>query len=122
MACACQAAAVEPDPVFADHYAACSEVARERMQQIEALVRSIVPDVTAAIAYGIPTFRRGGKNFVHWAGYDTHVGFYPGEKTIAAFAAEFGARKHARGSVQLPHVEPFPEDLVERMVRYRLTV
>jgi uncharacterized protein YdhG (YjbR/CyaY superfamily) len=113
---------VTSDPLFAAHYATCSAVAVERMQQIEALVREIVPDVVPAIAYGIPTFKREGRNFVHWAGYDRHVGFYPGERTIAAFADAFGGRKHARGSVQFPHSEPMPLDLIESMVRFRLTV
>ncbi len=113
---------MDSDPVFAEHYAACTDIAVERMQQIEALARSIAPDVTPAIAYGIPTFKRGGKNFVHWAGYAKHVGLYPGDRTIAAFDEEFGSRKWARGSVQFPHTEPLPLDLIERMIRYRLTV
>lgn len=110
------------DEVFADHYAAQGELAVERLQQIEQLVRSIVPDVTAAIAYGIPTFKLKGKNFVHWAGFDKHVGFYPTPPVIERFADEFGERTWAKGSVQFPHIEPLPLDLIERMIRYRLEV
>ncbi len=110
------------DQVFAESYAAVDEVARERLEQIESLVRSIAPDVTAAISYGIPTFKRKGKNFVHWAGFARHVGFYPGPATIEHFAAEFGGRTWAKGSVQFPHDEPLPMELIERMVRYRLTL
>lgn len=110
------------DPAFAEYYAAQDDVARARLEQIEELVRSIVPDVTPAMAYGMPTFRRRGKNLVHWGGFPHHVGFYPQPATIAAFTAEFGGRTWAKGSVQFPHDEPLPLDLIERMVRFRLTV
>ncbi|MBK6869853.1 MAG: DUF1801 domain-containing protein [Kineosporiaceae bacterium] len=108
------------DEVFADHYAPLGEFTVGRLTQIEELVRSIVPDVTAVIAYGIPTFRLKGKNFVHWAGFDKHVGFYPTPPVIEHFADEFGDRTWAKGSVQFPHTEPLPLDLIERMIRYRL--
>jgi len=110
------------DPVFAEHYAAQSEATAARLEQIEELVRSIAPDVTPAVVYGMPTFRHGGKNLVHWAGFAHHVGFYPQPATIAAFSGEFGHRTWAKGSVQFPHDEPLPLDLIERMVRFRLTV
>ena len=109
-------------PEFAEHYAACSPEVVARLQQIEDLVHSLVPDLVSKIAYGIPTVTLRGKNFVHWAGYESHVGFYPGPATVAEFVPRFGTRKHAKGSVQFPNDEPLPLDLIEAMVRHRLTV
>ena len=63
---------------------------QEKLNQLREAILEIIPDATEKIAYGIPTFFLKG-NVVHFAGYKSHIGFYPGADGIAAFAAELGA-------------------------------
>jgi uncharacterized protein YdhG (YjbR/CyaY superfamily) len=72
------------------------------------------------MAYGIPTFQRNGKNFIHYAGYSKHIGLYPGAKGIAAFAAEFEKRgyKYSKGAVQFSLKEALPLDLIQDILTY----
>lgn len=90
-----------------------------RLAQIRAAVRAAAPDATEKISYRMPTFYQNG-NLVHFAGYAHHIGFYPAPRAIAAFAEELSAYKGAKGSVQFPHDQPLPLDLVGRITAYRV--
>jgi len=71
------------------------------------------------MSYGIPTFYLNG-NLVHFAGFSSHIGFYPTPSGINAFKDELSTYKWARGSVQFPIDEPLPLDLISRMVKFRV--
>ena len=59
-------------------------------------------------------------NLVHFAGYQHHIGFYPGAAGIEAFKDELSVYKNAKGSVQFPLDQPMPLELITRMVKYRV--
>jgi len=91
----------------------------KRLDAMRATIREHAPDAEERISYRIPTFYQGG-NLVHFAGFANHVGFYPGPTGIAAFAKELSRFNGAKGSVQFPHDEPLPLDLVAKIVRFRV--
>lgn len=89
-----------------------------KLTQMRDTILEIIPEATEKIAYGIPTFFLNG-NVVHFAGYKSHIGFYPGADGIEAFAAELGAYKLSKGTVQFPLDQPLPLELVRRITTYR---
>ena len=91
----------------------------KRLAAMRSTIRKHAPDSEERISYRIPTFYQGG-NLVHFAAFENHVGFYPGPSGIAAFANELSQFKGAKGSVQFPHDEPLPLDLVAKVVRFRV--
>ena len=91
----------------------------KRLSAMRATIRAQAPLATERIGYGIPTFYLNG-NLVHFAGFAQHVGFYPGPTGIAAFAAALKRYKQGKGSVQFPHNEPLPLELVGRIVQFRV--
>ncbi len=93
---------------------------RKVLEEVRALIKATAPDATEVMSYAIPTFNLNGRHLVHFAGYERHVGFYPGASGIAAFEAELVAYKHAKGSVQFPFDQPIPADLIRRMVEFRV--
>ena len=93
---------------------------RRALERMRALIRSVAPDATETISYAIPTFDLGRHHLVHFAGFAKHIGFYPGSSGIEAFKEELKAYKSAKGSVQFPLDQPLPEDLVRRMVEFRV--
>jgi uncharacterized protein YdhG (YjbR/CyaY superfamily) len=99
------------------------EAARPVLERLRTLVHQAAPaDVVEVVSYGIPTLDLAGKHLVHYAGYARHVGLYPGADGIAAFQDELAGYKSAKGSVQFPLDQPLPEDLIRRIVEFRVDV
>lgn len=90
------------------------------LQEVRALIKASAPDAIEKISYAIPTFDLNGRHLVHFAGYEKHIGFYPGSSGIAAFKEELRPYKSAKGSVQFPLGQPVPRDLIRRIVAFRV--
>lgn len=93
---------------------------QERLQEVRSIIQASAPGATETISYAIPTFDLNKKHLVHFAGYASHIGFYPTPSGIAAFEEELGAYQRAKGSVQFPLSQPMPLDLIRRIVEYRV--
>lgn len=89
------------------------------LKRIRATVRKAAPDAEETINYGIPTFTLKG-NLVHFAGFKTHVGFYPTPSGIEKFKKELSAYETAKGSVKFPLDQPIPYELIEKIVKFRV--
>lgn len=92
---------------------------RERLLAIRSLIRSLVPDATEAIKYGMPTFIYYG-NLIHYAAFTHHIGIYPLPNVIEVFKDALKGYRQGKGSIQFPHEAPLPLDLIERIVRFRV--
>ncbi len=95
-----------------------SEVGK-KLKEMREIIRSEASDATEKISYQMPTFYLKG-NLVHFAAFSNHIGFYPTPSGIEAFKDEFGKFKYSKGAVQFPLNEPLPEDLIRRIVRFRV--
>ena len=89
------------------------------LQRVRKTIKKAAPGAEEIINYGIPTFTLHG-NLVHYAGYKSHIGFYPTPSAIKAFEKELAVYKGAKGSVQFPLNEPMPLSLVTQMVEFRV--
>lgn len=107
------------EPSIDSYLAHFSGRTRELLDEIRGIIGSEAPQAREKISYQMPTYDLFG-NLVHFAGYKAHIGFYPGANGIAAFKAEIDAYKNAKGSVQFPLDKPLPEDLIRRIVRFRV--
>lgn len=92
---------------------------QEILQKIRSLIHETAPQAQEAMKYAIPTFTLNG-NLVHFAAFQSHIGFYPTPSGIEKFKQELSAYKGAKGSVQFPLSQPMPYDLMRRMVEFRL--
>ncbi len=109
----------EEEPRDIDEYiAAFPEDIRERLEQVRATIRKAAPEAEESIKYRMPTFVLNG-NLVHFAAFKNHIGFYPAPQGIEEFKDELSAYKGAKGSVQFPHDQPIPFDLISRIVKFR---
>lgn len=108
-------------PNNADEYiAAYPADVQKRLQQIREAIKKAVPQAQEVISYAMPAYKVNSV-LVYFAGWDKHIGFYPGAGAIAHFKDELSAYKGAKGSVQFPLDEPLPVDLINRIVAYRVT-
>jgi uncharacterized protein YdhG (YjbR/CyaY superfamily) len=93
---------------------------RRVLGEVREAIRATAPGATETISYAIPTFDLNGRHLVHFAGFKSHVGFYPTSSGIAAFQDELDSYKSSKGSVQFPLDRPMPFDLIRRIVRFRV--
>jgi uncharacterized protein YdhG (YjbR/CyaY superfamily) len=92
---------------------------RKLLRQLRALVKKLAPKAEERISYGIPGYFQDGM-LVYFAGYNKHIGFYPGAAAIADFKKELSGYKLSKGTVQFPVDAPLPVSLITRMVKFRI--
>jgi uncharacterized protein YdhG (YjbR/CyaY superfamily) len=107
-------------PNNADEYIAAYPAAvQARLQEIRGVIKQAVPQAREVISYGMPAYKINSV-LVYFAGWEKHIGFYPGAGAIAHFKKELSVFKGAKGSVQFPLDEPLPVDIINRVVAYRI--
>jgi uncharacterized protein YdhG (YjbR/CyaY superfamily) len=92
---------------------------QKHLKQVKETIQKTAPKAEEAITYGIPTFKLHG-NLVHFAGYQYHVGFYPGASGIREFQKDFSNYKTSKGTVQFPNDQPMPLKLIAKIVKFRV--
>jgi uncharacterized protein YdhG (YjbR/CyaY superfamily) len=104
---------------IAEYIAGFPKPIQEILQQLRAVVREAAPEAEECISYGMPAFRQGGI-LVYFAAFKSHIGFYPTASGIEKFQEELAPYRWAKGSVQFPLDQPLPDDLIRRMVQFRV--
>ena len=89
---------------------------QERLQKVRAAIKKAAPKAEEKIAYLIPTFVLNG-NLIHFAGYNNHIGLYPGSRPIEEFKDELTKYRISKGTVQLPLDKPLPVGLIGRITK-----
>ena len=89
------------------------------LQEVRQTIKKAAPQASEKIGYGIPTFFLNG-NLVHFAGYKSHIGFYPGSGAVEQFKEEFSAYEQSKGTVRFPLDKPVPFDLIRRVTEVRV--
>ena len=79
------------------------------------------PGANEVISYRMPAYEQNGM-LVYFAGYKSHIGFYPTGEGISAFSKEIAAYKSSKGAVQFPLDKPLPVSLISKMVKHRVQV
>lgn len=97
-----------------------SDTTQVILENIRQKIHGSAPGAKEKISYGIPTFTLNGKNLVHFAAYENHIGFYPGPEAIRYFAAKLGPYEIAKGTVRFPIDKPIPLDLIQKIIKYRV--
>lgn len=108
----------EKGSVINEYIAGFAPHIQEKLAEMRRIIREAAPDAKEKLSYKIPTFDLFG-NLVHFAGYDRHIGFYPGSKGIEVFRQELSEYKGAKGSVQFPLDQPLPAKLIRKIVLFR---
>ena len=93
---------------------------QSRLKKVRQTIRKAAPQAVEAISYQMPTFKLNGRNLVHFAGYKSHIGFYPVPSGVAAFKKELSRFVQGKGSVQFPLDQPLPYELVGKIVAFRV--
>ncbi len=93
------------------------QIALERVRKI---IKNTVPEAVEFISYKMPAYHFHGM-IGGFAAFKNHCSFFPwNAQTIIDFAAELKEFKTSAGTVQFTPDKPLPEELLQKILRYRV--
>ncbi|OSZ79143.1 hypothetical protein CAP35_13080 [Chitinophagaceae bacterium IBVUCB1] len=92
--------------------------AAERVAEMRAILSALLPHADEVISYNMPACKLNGKVVVYYAAYKAHIGLYPHNEPIEAYAAELAKYKTSKGAIQFPLDKPLPKVLIRKIVRH----
>jgi uncharacterized protein YdhG (YjbR/CyaY superfamily) len=108
-------------PATIDEYIeAAPPEARSHLRQFYQILKSVAPDGTEAIKWGVPVFWERRILF-GFAAYKAHLSFATGPAATKRFSKELAKYKTGKGTMQIPYDQPLPEDLVRKIAAYCIT-
>ena len=102
-----------------EYIARFPENIQEILNKMRKVIKETAPDAREAITYRIPTFKLNG-NLVHFAGFKSHIGFYPTPSGISAFEKELAVFNTSKGAIRFALDKPIPYDLVKKITKFRV--
>jgi uncharacterized protein YdhG (YjbR/CyaY superfamily) len=97
-----------------EYLASFPKETRVVLEQVRATIRTVLPDATEVISYGIPTFELDGHPVVYFAGWKHHVSLYPVPAGDAAYGEAAASYLSGKGTLRFPLARAIPFDLVAR--------
>lgn len=93
---------------------------RDRLQRIRNLIHAAAPQAEESLAYGMPAYKFNKKPLVYFGGFKNHIGLYALPSGHAYFKSKLLPYKQGKGSVQFPHEQPLPLELIQEIIHYRI--
>lgn len=97
------------------------ENVQEILQSIRKLIKDYAPSADEHFAYGMPAYKLNKKPLVYFAAFKNHIGFYATPSGHSKFQEELSKYKQGKGSVQFMLDKPIPYQLIERIIKFRVT-
>lgn len=91
-----------------------------RIDRVRDVVVDSAPKADEALSYGMIGWKLRGRPLIYVGGFSKHTGLYATPSGHEAFTSEFAPYTQGKGSVQFPLDEPFPIDLIRRVIEYRV--
>lgn len=91
------------------------------LQSLRVTINKAIPGAEEVIRYGMPTFRLNDENLVYFAGYKTHIGFYPTPSAIVKFEKELSGYSTSKGCVRFPVNKQPPLVLIAKIAKFRVS-
>ena len=95
---------------------------QEKLNILRQLFFEVLPDTEESIRYKMPAFKVG-KNYLYFAAYKKHIGFYPvyGFTEIEDNISEYRAKK-TKDSLHFMLDKPLPVELIKDIIQLKSKV
>lgn len=92
---------------------------QEKLHALRQLFFEVLPDTKECIRYKMPAFKVG-KDYLYFAAYKKHIGFYPvyGLIAIEDKVSEYRA-KNTKDSLHFLFDSPLPIDLIKNIIKLK---
>jgi uncharacterized protein YdhG (YjbR/CyaY superfamily) len=90
---------------------------RPALDALRATIKSIAPEATETISYGMPAFKLNGRFFASYSDFKNHVSLFPASGAVrATLGEEIKPYFSGKGTLRFPLDKPIPTELVARIV------
>ncbi|MGX5715168.1 iron chaperone [Arthrobacter sp. MAHUQ-56] len=104
-----------------DAIAAVPEPDRGCLQRVVEIARSVAPDATEGMSYGMPALKVDGKPLLAAVAAARHLSVFPfSAAVVEAVAPKLEGYSLSKGTIRFMADQPLPEDVVQDIVRLRL--
>lgn len=90
------------------------------LEKARQVIRAAAPEAKEKISWQMPTFWQG-ENLVHFAAHAKHLGFYPGDLSLAPFKDMLENVNTTKGTIQFPY-DKIDYDLIAYITKWRVSV
>lgn len=102
-----------------DQYiAAAPREAQEKLQEIRAVLKKVVPNARETLKWGSPVFE-DGRILFSYSAHKSHLNFSPTGPAMEPFKAELAKFKTGKDTIQFPYDKPLPKVLIRKIAAYR---
>lgn len=110
---------MKPYKTVDEYLANFSGETRKKLDTIRQMIKELVPGAGEKISYGIPTATLdGGKYFIYFAGYDTHVAIYPLPKSGGAqLQKDIAPYVAGKGTLRFPIDQALHRSLISKIIK-----
>lgn len=92
--------------------------AREKLQEIRAILKKVSPKATEALKWGSPVFEEKRILFAYTA-FKSHLNFMPTRSSLIPFKNELTGYKTGKDTVQFLYDKPLPKTLIRKIATHR---
>lgn len=101
--------------------AATDEPDRGCLQHVMEIARSVAPDATEGMSYGMPALKVDGKPLLAAVAAAKHLSIFPfSSAVVEAVAGRLEGYSLAKGTIRFTAGRPVPDDVLVDIVRLRL--
>jgi uncharacterized protein YdhG (YjbR/CyaY superfamily) len=93
---------------------------RSALQKLRKAIRAAAPKAEECIAYGVPSFRLGGRFLCSFGAAAKHCAFYPGSRAIELHRMKLARYGLSKGTIRFQPEKPLPASLVRKLVKARV--
>ena len=106
-------------PTTVDQYIeAAPKEAQEKLREIRAILKKVVPSAKEGIKWGYPVFEEGRILFSYSA-HKTHLNFMPTGPVLKHFKEDLAEFKTGQDTIQFPYDKPLPKGLIRKIAAFR---
>lgn len=96
-----------------------SEEIQFRLRLIREQILNLTPEAIESISYKMPAYKYKQRPLIYFAGYKDHIGLYATPSTHEKFASDLSMYKQGKGSVQFPHNQTLPIELISKIIEFK---
>lgn len=111
---------VKSKPKTVEEYIeAAPKEAREKLQELRAILKKVAPDATETLKWGSPVFE-GKRILFAYAAYKSHMNFIPTGPALEPFKEELTEFKTGKDSIKFPYNKLLPKEIIRKIAAYRI--
>lgn len=117
---------IDNDVVSAEEITAYLDVLdgpkRATLSKLRETILSVIPEADQGLSYQVPAFRLEGKVVAGFAAFKNHLSYLPFSGSVfPELEEELISYRKSKGALRFPIDEPLPRELVEKLIRVRIS-